>query len=86
MCEQYVFLDANMTRRFCVCGNFKMNGSRAKITDICKRIAAERILDTNTDLVLALPATYIPLARSLLPLSVGVAGQVKHLTLTYIYN
>lgn len=56
-----------------------MNGSKAKITDICKRIAAERMLDTNTELVLALPAPYIPLARLMLPLSVGVAGQVKHL-------
>lgn len=53
-----------------------MNGSKAEITDICKRLAAERIHDTNTDLVLALPAPYIPLARSLLPVSIGVAGQV----------
>uniref|UniRef100_A0A1L8E1V1 Triosephosphate isomerase n=1 Tax=Nyssomyia neivai TaxID=330878 RepID=A0A1L8E1V1_9DIPT len=62
-----------MVRRFCVGGNWKMNGDKASITDICKNLSSG--LDANTEVVVGVPAVYLAFAKSLLPASIGVAGQ-----------
>lgn len=65
-----------MGRRFCVGGNWKMNGDKNAITLICRNLAAGP-LDPNTEVVVGCPAVYIEYARSLLPAEIGVAGQVS---------
>lgn len=65
-----------MARRFCVGGNWKMNGDKASINLICRNLVAGP-LDPNTEVVVGCPAVYIEYARSLLPAEIGVAGQVK---------
>lgn len=65
-----------MARRFCVGGNWKMNGDKASINLICRNLVAGP-LDPNTEVVVGCPAVYIEYARSLLPPEIGVAGQVK---------
>lgn len=65
-----------MGRRFCVGGNWKMNGDKNAITLICRNLAAGP-LDPNTEVVVGCPAVYIEHARSLLPAEIGVAGQVS---------
>lgn len=62
-----------MARRFCVGGNWKMNGDKASITEICKNLSSG--LDPNTEVVVGVPAPYLQFAKSLLPASIGVAGQ-----------
>uniref|UniRef100_A0A1L8E289 Triosephosphate isomerase n=1 Tax=Nyssomyia neivai TaxID=330878 RepID=A0A1L8E289_9DIPT len=62
-----------MVRRFCVGGNWKMNGDKASITEICKNLSSG--LDANTEVVVGVPAVYLAFAKSLLPASIGVAGQ-----------
>lgn len=66
-----------MSRKFCVGGNWKMNGSKAEIAEICKGLTAGP-LDPNTEVVVGVPAPYISYARSLLPAAIGVAGQVSN--------
>lgn len=63
-----------MGRKFCVGGNWKMNGDKASIVDICKTLSADG-LDSNTEVVIGCPAVYISFARPLLPTSFGLAGQ-----------
>ncbi|XP_070498134.1 triosephosphate isomerase [Chironomus tepperi] len=63
-----------MGRKFCVGGNWKMNGTKASITDLCKVLSAGP-LDPNVEVVVGCPAVYISFARDLLPASIGVAGQ-----------
>lgn len=63
-----------MVRKFCVGGNWKMNGDKATITDICRTLSAGP-LDPNTEVVIGCPALYITFARGLLPAAIGVAGQ-----------
>lgn len=65
-----------MGRRFCVGGNWKMNGDKNAITLICRNLAAGP-LDPNTEVVVGCPAVYIEYARSLLPAEIAVAGQVS---------
>lgn len=65
-----------MARKFCVGGNWKMNGDKNAITLICRNLAAGP-LDPNTEVVIGCPAVYIEYARSLLPQEIGVAGQVS---------
>lgn len=65
-----------MTRKFCVGGNWKMNGNKAEIAEICKTLTAGP-LDANTEVVVGVPAPYLAYARSLLPATIDVAGQVR---------
>ncbi|GAB0091957.1 Triosephosphate isomerase [Sergentomyia squamirostris] len=62
-----------MVRKFCVGGNWKMNGDKATITEICKNLSSG--LDSNAEVVVGVPAPYLQFARTLLPASIGVAGQ-----------
>lgn len=63
-----------MTRKFCVGGNWKMNGDKASITELCKTLCGAT-LDENTEIVLGCPFVYINFARELLPCKFNVAGQ-----------
>lgn len=63
-----------MGRKFCVGGNWKMNGDKASITELCKTLSAGP-LDPNTEVVVGCPAPYLSLARSQLPETIGVAAQ-----------
>ncbi|CAO1311082.1 unnamed protein product [Diamesa serratosioi] len=63
-----------MSRQFCVGGNWKMNGDKASITELCK-ILTTGPLDPNVEVVVGCPAIYISFARGLLPASINVAGQ-----------
>lgn len=65
-----------MARRFCVGGNWKMNGDKSSITLICRNLVAGP-LDPNTEVVVGCPAVYIEHARSLLSPEIAVAGQVR---------
>lgn len=66
-----------MTRRFCVGGNWKLNGDKASIKTICANLSTGP-LDPNTEVVIGVPATHIEYTRSLLPATIGVAGQVSY--------
>lgn len=66
-----------MGRKFCVGGNWKMNGDKASITDLCKTLTTGP-LSADTEVVVGCPAPYLTLARSQLPDSVGVAAQVSN--------
>ncbi|KAG4067058.1 hypothetical protein HA402_000049 [Bradysia odoriphaga] len=63
-----------MSRKFCVGGNWKMNGNRAEIAEICIGLIAGP-LDPNTEVVVGCPSPYLSFARGLLPATIGVAGQ-----------
>lgn len=67
-----------MARRFCVGGNWKLNGDKALIKTICSNLSTGP-LDPNTEVVVGVPATHIEYARSLLPATIAVAGQVSRL-------
>jgi len=63
-----------MARRFCVGGNWKLNGDKASINLICRNLVSGP-LDPNTEVVIGCPATHIEFTRSLLPPEIAVAGQ-----------
>lgn len=63
-----------MARRFCVGGNWKLNGSKQSINLICKNLVAGP-LDPNTEVVIGCPATHLEYTRTQLPPAFGVAGQ-----------
>jgi triosephosphate isomerase len=63
-----------MTRKFCVGGNWKMNGNKASIAEIAKTLTVGP-LDPNVDIVIGVPGPYLEYARGVLPQSIGVAGQ-----------
>jgi len=63
-----------MARRFCVGGNWKMNGDKNSINLICRNLVAGP-LDPNTEVIVGCPAVYIEYAKSLLPAEIAVAGQ-----------
>ncbi|XP_055850002.1 triosephosphate isomerase [Episyrphus balteatus] len=63
-----------MVRKFCVGGNWKMNGNKAEIAEIVKTLVAGP-LDPNTEVVIGCPAVYISYVRGLVPATIGVAGQ-----------
>lgn len=65
-----------MARRFCVGGNWKLNGNKQSIAGICQNLSAAA-LDPNTEIVVGVPATHLEYTRALLPPAIGVAGQVK---------
>lgn len=64
-----------MARKFVVGGNWKMNGDKNSITLICRNLTAGP-LDPNTEVIVGVPAVYIEYAKSLLPATIAVAGQV----------
>lgn len=64
-----------MGRKFCVGGNWKMNGTKESITELAKILSGP--LDPNVEVVVGCPSVYISFARGLLPVSIGVAGQVN---------
>ncbi|KAH8308226.1 hypothetical protein KR059_008459, partial [Drosophila kikkawai] len=61
-------------RKFCVGGNWKMNGDQKSIADICKTLSGAA-LDPNTEVVIGCPSIYLMYARNLLPCELGLAGQ-----------
>ncbi|XP_017482926.1 PREDICTED: triosephosphate isomerase [Rhagoletis zephyria] len=63
-----------MSRKFCVGGNWKMNGNQQSIAELCK-ILTEGPLDPNTEVYVGVPAPYLIYVRSLLPSSINVAAQ-----------
>lgn len=63
-----------MVRKFCVGGNWKMNGDKASIAEIAKVLSAGP-LDPNVDVVIGCPSPYLEYTRGLLPATIGVAGQ-----------
>lgn len=65
-----------MARRFCVGGNWKLNGDKNSIKGICSILSAGP-LDPNTEVVIGCTSTHIEYTRSLLPAAIGVAGQVS---------
>lgn len=64
-----------MSRKFCVGGNWKLNGDKASIKDICATLT-KGPLDPNVEVVIGCPAIYLPYTRSLLPKTISVAAQV----------
>lgn len=64
-----------MGRRFVVGGNWKLNGNKQSIATICKNLSTAA-LDSNTEVVVGVPATHLEYAKSLLPATIEVAGQV----------
>lgn len=67
-----------MARKFCVGGNWKLNGTKQSISSICKNLA-DGPLDPNTEVVIGCPATHLEYTRSQLPPTIGLAGQVSSL-------
>jgi len=63
-----------MVRKFCVGGNWKMNGDKQAIAEICKSLSGAA-LDANTEVVVGCPALYVTYARGLLPNTISVSGQ-----------
>lgn len=63
-----------MARKFCVGGNWKMNGDKKQITEIVNFLKAGP-LDPNTEVVVGVPAPYLDFARTNLPANVEVAAQ-----------
>ncbi|EDV53108.1 triosephosphate isomerase isoform X1 [Drosophila erecta] len=63
-----------MSRKFCVGGNWKMNGDQKSIAEIAKTLSSAS-LDPNTEVVIGCPAIYLMYARNLLPCELGLAGQ-----------
>lgn len=63
-----------MPRKFCVGGNWKLNGDKASIAEICKTLSTGP-LDPNVDVIIGCPAPYLEYTRGLLPQNIRVAGQ-----------
>uniref|UniRef100_U5EUW5 Triosephosphate isomerase n=1 Tax=Corethrella appendiculata TaxID=1370023 RepID=U5EUW5_9DIPT len=63
-----------MGRKFCVGGNWKMNGDKKSITELCD-ILKKGPLDPNVEVVVGCPAPYLTLAKSLLPATINVSAQ-----------
>lgn len=63
-----------MTRKFFVCGNWKMNGSKKSIAELIQTLNTAK-LDPNVEVVCAAPAIYLELTRSKLDPKFSVAAQ-----------
>lgn len=59
-------------RKLFVGGNWKMNGSKSKIIEMCQMF---KNLTADADVVIACPAPYIELTHKSLPQSISVAAQ-----------
>ncbi|TMW54078.1 hypothetical protein DOY81_000864 [Sarcophaga bullata] len=63
-----------MTRKFCVGGNWKMNGDKQAIAEIAKNLTSAT-LDDNTEIVLGCPFPYLSYARELFPPKFNISAQ-----------
>ncbi|KAJ8968913.1 hypothetical protein NQ317_016524 [Molorchus minor] len=63
-----------MGRKFVVGGNWKMNGSKAMIGDILKFLK-EGQLNSETEVILGVPAIYLDYVKSSVPANIEVAAQ-----------
>lgn len=63
-----------MARKFCVGGNWKMNGCQKSINEIVSFLKAGP-LDPNTEVIIGCPAIYLSSVRASLPASIYVAAQ-----------
>jgi len=63
-----------MARKFFVGGNWKMNGTKAQIDEICSWLSAGP-LDPNCEVVVGVPGCYLEHVVGKVPASVGVAAQ-----------
>ncbi|KAM7310756.1 triosephosphate isomerase [Ixodes scapularis] len=61
-------------RKFCVGGNWKMNGNKSSIKEICDMLKTAK-LDPNTEVVLGCPAPYLDYVRRILPAAIAVSAQ-----------
>jgi triosephosphate isomerase len=61
-------------RKFCVGGNWKMNGTKASLDELVK-LLNEKGLNPNTEVVVAPPAIYLAHIRETLNKQIGVAAQ-----------
>lgn len=65
-----------MSRKFCVGGNWKMNGNKKMIKEIIERLLKNEVhSQTETEVILACPAIYLHYVRDLTPKSIGIAAQ-----------
>uniref|UniRef100_A0A1A9ZF87 Triosephosphate isomerase n=1 Tax=Glossina pallidipes TaxID=7398 RepID=A0A1A9ZF87_GLOPL len=63
-----------MSRKFCVGGNWKMNGDKKAISEICKNLSGAK-LNENTEVILGCPFVYISYVREIFPSNFHIAGQ-----------
>jgi len=63
-----------MSRKFCVGGNWKMNGDKKSISEIVDFLK-KGPLDPNTEVIVGVPAIYLDYARNLLPRTINVSAQ-----------
>uniref|UniRef100_V5GWG4 Triosephosphate isomerase n=1 Tax=Ixodes ricinus TaxID=34613 RepID=V5GWG4_IXORI len=61
-------------RKFCVGGNWKMNGNKGSIKEICDMLKTAK-LDPNTEVILGCPAPYLDYVRRILPAAIAVSAQ-----------
>lgn len=66
-----------MSRRLFIGGNWKMNGSKSKISDICQSLKGGHYgaSTKNADIVIACPAPYLEYTRKLAPSFMEIAAQ-----------
>merc|ERR1712126_364100 len=65
---------STMTRKFFVGGNWKMNGTKAQIDEICSWMC-DGPLDPNCEVVVGVPGCYLEYTTTKLPSSISVAAQ-----------
>nr|ADO33064.1 triosephosphate isomerase [Biston betularia] len=63
-----------MPRKFVVGGNWKMNGDQKQAREIIENLT-NATLDPNVEVILGVPAIYLPLAKSVLPAKLELAAQ-----------
>ncbi|KAE8750954.1 hypothetical protein FOCC_FOCC002382 [Frankliniella occidentalis] len=63
-----------MSRKFCVGGNWKMNGDKKGIQEIVDFLK-KGPLDPNVEVIVGCPAPYLEYAKGLLPASISVSAQ-----------
>lgn len=63
-----------MSRKFCVGGNWKMNGDKKTIQDIVNFLKAGP-LDPNVEVIVGCPAPYLEFTKNILPANVVVSAQ-----------
>lgn len=62
-----------MSRKLFIGGNWKMNGSKAKVEEWCQMLKGAS--GSTADIVVACPAPYLELVHKLLPQNISVAAQ-----------
>ena len=64
-------------RKYFVGGNWKMNGDKASIDALCGMLTRNP-LDSETEVVVAVPAVYLEYVRDKLPVGKGNSGYKMH--------